>query len=64
MYGIDYSGYNSNDRKERIKAITKVANEILTENDETQQKFCDVVTQMQKVFALVSIFFRSQRYFF
>lgn len=54
LYGIDYSEFNSNDKTTRIKTVNKVANELLGEDDETLQKFFDVVTELQKAYALVA----------
>lgn len=54
LYGIDYTGFDSNDRTVRIKTVNHVANELLGEDDETIQKFFDVVTELQKAYALVS----------
>lgn len=54
LFGIDYSDYNSADKSVRIKTVTKVANELLADDEEKQKNFYDNVTQIQKVFALVS----------
>lgn len=61
LYGIDYSDFDSKNAALRIKTVTKVANEILEEDKETQQKFLDTVTQLQKAFALVSTFESAQK---
>lgn len=54
LYGIDYTGFDSDNRTVRIKTVNRVANELLGEDDETIQKFFDVVTELQKAYALVS----------
>jgi len=54
LYGIDYTGFDSEDRIIRLKTVRKVANELLGEDEETLQKFFDVVTELQKTYALVS----------
>ncbi|WP_295731064.1 type I restriction endonuclease subunit R [uncultured Limosilactobacillus sp.] len=54
LYGIDYSGYDSEDKATRQKAVNKAVNELEAEDDETKQKFFDVVTELQKAYALVS----------
>ena len=54
LYGVDYSGFDSKDGATRLKVTRKVANEILHEDEETQKKFLDVVTQLQKAYALTS----------
>lgn len=54
LYGVDYSGFDSDDSMIRLKVVQKAANELLPENDETKQKFFDVVTQAQKAYALVA----------
>lgn len=61
LYGIDYSDFDSTNSTLRIKTVTKVANEILEEDKDTQQKFLDTVTQVQKAFALVSTFESAQK---
>lgn len=61
LYGIDYSDFDSTNSTLRIKTVTKVANEILEEDKDTQQKFFDTVTQVQKAFALVSTFESAQK---
>ena len=61
LYGIDYSEFDSNNSAERIQTVTKVANEILAEDKETQQKFLDTVLEAQKAFALVSTFDEAQK---
>ena len=48
LYGVDYSGFDSEDGAVRLKITRRVANEILGEDEETQQKFLDVVTELQK----------------
>ncbi|MFR0532325.1 type I restriction endonuclease subunit R [Limosilactobacillus reuteri subsp. suis] len=54
LYGIDYSEFDSDDSQTRQKAVTRVVNELAAEDDETKQKFFDVVTELQKAYALVS----------
>ena len=54
LYGIDYSEFDSDDSQSRQKAVTRVVNELAAEDDETKQKFFDVVTELQKAYALVS----------
>ncbi|WP_270334615.1 type I restriction endonuclease subunit R [Ligilactobacillus acidipiscis] len=54
LFGIDYSGFNSDNKSVRIKTVTKVANELLADSEEKQRNFYDNVTQIQKIFALVS----------
>ncbi len=55
LYGIDYSGFDSKDDIVRTRTVNKVANELIAEDKETIQKFCDVVTEAQKLYALVAI---------
>lgn len=54
LYGVDYSDFDSEDKTIRLKVTRRVANEILQEDEETQRKFLDVVTELQKVYALTS----------
>ena len=54
LYGIDYSDYASDDKEKRFKVTMRVANEILQENKEDQKRFLDVVTELQKAYALTS----------
>lgn len=54
LYGVDYSEFDSEDGTTRLKVTRRVANEILHEDDETQKKFLDVVTELQKAYALTS----------
>ncbi len=61
LFGIDYSEFDSNNSAERIQTVTKVANEILAEDKEIQQKFLDTVLEAQKAFALVSTFDEAQK---
>ncbi|WEV40696.1 type I restriction endonuclease subunit R [Lactobacillus sp. ESL0681] len=60
LYGIDCTGYDSENSAVRLKVVSKVANELLREDQDTQQKFLDVVTQIQKLYALVSMEKESQ----
>ncbi len=62
LYGIDYSDFDSEDGTIRLKVTRWVANEILGEDEETQQKFLDVVTELQKVYALTSTQPEAQAY--
>lgn len=54
LYGVDYSNFDSEDGTVRLKVTRRVANEILHEDEETQKKFLDVVTELQKAYALTS----------
>lgn len=54
LYGVDYSDFDSEDKTIRLKVTRRVANEILHEDEETQRKFLDVVTELQKAYALTS----------
>ena len=54
LYGVDYSDFDSEDKTIRLKVTRQVANEILHEDEETQRKFLDVVTELQKAYALTS----------
>ncbi|WP_283577303.1 type I restriction endonuclease subunit R [Ligilactobacillus aviarius] len=54
LYGVDYSDFDSEDKTVRLKVTRRVANEILHEDEETQKKFLDVVTELQKAYALTS----------
>ncbi|MCH9266139.1 type I restriction endonuclease subunit R [Pediococcus acidilactici] len=62
LYGVDYSGYDSDNSTTRLKVTRRVANEILHEDEETQRKFLDVVTELQKAFALTSTQPEAQAY--
>lgn len=62
LYGVDYSGFDSEDGAVRLKITRRVANEILGEDEETQQKFLDVVTELQKAYALTSTQPEAQAY--
>lgn len=62
LYGVDYSGFDSEDGAVRLKITRRVANEILGEDEETQQKFLDVVTELQKAYALTSTQSEAQAY--
>ena len=62
LYGIDYSDFDSKDGATRLKITRRVANEILHENEDTQKKFLDVVTELQKAYALTSTLPEAQAY--
>lgn len=62
LYGIDYTGYNSEDPVIRMKVTQRVANKILQEDDEQQQKFLDVVTELEKAYALTSTQPKAQEF--
>lgn len=62
LYGVDYSDFDSEDGTVRLKVTRRVANEILHEDEETQKKFLDVVTELQKVYALTSTQPEAQAY--
>lgn len=62
LYGVDYSDFNSKDGAKRLKVTRRVANEILQEDEETQRKFLDVVTELQKAYALTSTQYEAQAY--
>lgn len=54
LYGIDYSGFDSKDKSIRQKAVNRAVNSLEAEDEDTKQKFFDVVTELQKAYALVS----------
>jgi type I restriction enzyme R subunit len=54
LYGIDYSGFDSNDNSERIRVVNSTANVLVEMPDEDLRKFSDVVTELQKAYSLVS----------
>lgn len=62
LYGVDYSDFDSKDEVTRMKVTRRVANEILHEDEETQKKFLDVVTELQKAYALTSTQPEAQAY--
>lgn len=62
LYGVDYSDFDSEDGGVRLKLTRRVANEILHEDEETQKKFLDVVTELQKAYALTSTQPEAQAY--
>ena len=62
LYGIDYSGFDSENGTTRLKVTRRVANEILHEDEDTQKKFLDVVTELQKAYALTSTQAAAQAY--
>ena len=62
LYGVDYSDFDSEDGTIRLKITRRVANEILHEDEEFQKKFLDVVTELQKAYALTSTQPQAQAY--
>ena len=62
LYGIDYSDFDSKDGATRLKITRRVVNEILHENEDTQKKFLDVVTELQKAYALTSTLPEARAY--
>ena len=62
LYGIDYSDFNSPDGAVRLKVTQKVANEILHEDERRQKKFLDVVTEIEKAYALTATQPQAQAY--
>lgn len=62
LYGIDYSDFDSEDGATRLKVTRRIANEILHEDEDTQRKFLDVVTELQKAYALTSTLPQAQAY--
>jgi len=62
LYGVDYSDFDSEDGTVRMKVTRRVANEILHEDEEAQKKFLDVVTELQKAYALTSTQPEAQAY--
>jgi type I restriction enzyme R subunit len=62
LYGIDYSDFDSEVGTTRLKVTRRVANEILHEDEETQKKFLDIVTELQKAYALTSTKPEAQAY--
>ena len=62
LYGVDYSDFDSEDGTVRMKVTRRVANEILHEDEEAQEKFLDVVTELQKAYALTSTQPEAQAY--
>lgn len=62
LYGVDYSGFDSENGTVRLKVTRRVANEILREDEDTQKKFLDVVTELQKAYALTSTQPEAQAY--
>ena len=62
MYGIDYYEFDSKDGATRLNITRRVANEILHENEDTQKKFLDVVTELQKAYALTSTLPEAEAY--
>ena len=62
LYGIDYSDFNSPDGAVRLKVTQKVANEILHEDEQRQKKFLDVITELEKAYALTATQPQAQAY--
>ena len=62
LYGIDYSNFNSPDGAVRLKVTQRVANEILCEDEQRQKKFLDVVTELEKAYALTATQPQAQAY--
>ena len=62
LYGVDYSGFDSENGTVRLKVTRRVANEILREDEDTQKKFLDVVTELQRAYALTSTQPEAQAY--
>ena len=62
LYGIDYSDFNSQDGAVRLKVTQRVANEILHEDEARQKKFLDIVTELEKAYALTSTQPQAQAY--
>lgn len=62
LYGIDYSDFKSENSTVRLKVTSRVANEILHEDEKTQKKFLDVVTELEKAYALTSTQPEAQAY--
>ncbi|UZN41734.1 type I restriction endonuclease subunit R [Lactobacillus sp. IBH004] len=62
LYGIDYSDFNSSNGAVRLKVTQKVANEILHEDEQRQKKFLDVVTELEKAYALTATQPQAQAY--
>lgn len=62
LYGIDYSDFNSQNGAVRLKVTQRVANEILHEDEARQKKFLDIVTELEKAYALTSTQPQAQAY--
>lgn len=62
LYGLDYSDFNSPDAVTRMMVTKRAANKVLEESEEDQKKFLDVVTQLQRAFALTSTLPEAQAY--
>lgn len=62
LYGVDYSGFDSENGTVRLKVTRRVANEILREDEDNQKKFLDVVTELQRAYALTSTQPEAQAY--
>lgn len=54
LYGVNYKGFDSDDKTIRIKVVSKVADELLSESEDDQQKFLTTVSQAQRLYALVA----------
>lgn len=62
LYGIDYSDFKSEKSSVRISVTNRVANEILKQKDDSWRKFIDVVTELQKVYAITATQEEAQAY--
>lgn len=54
LYGIDYSDFCSSDHSKRLNITNKVANKVLSMDEESQKRFLDIVTEIQKLYSLTS----------
>lgn len=61
LYGLDYSGYMSDNPKERINAIVKVVDYVLELRENGKNEFVNYVTEMVKAFALCSTTDEAQK---
>lgn len=62
LFGVDYSEYNSKNHFKRIDITNKVANRILSFDDESQKRFLDLVTEIQKLYSLTATQEEAQIY--
>lgn len=62
LFGVDYSEYNSKNHFKRIDITNKVANQILSLDDESQKRFSDLVTEIQKLYSLTATQEEAQIY--
>lgn len=62
LYNVDYKNFDSKDGILRMKITRQVANEILDKNESTQNKFLDVVSDLQKLYSLTSTQSEAQNY--